>query len=350
MKEREELEEELQIYKERLEDAMETGNLAWWEMELPSGEIQFNDRKAEMLGYPPEKFEHYTDFTDIIHPEDHDRAMKAMKDHLEGKEKRYEVEYRIEKDNGEYKWFRDVGSITEEEGEYKKVTGIVIDIDERKRIQEHEKFLHSLLRHDLRNKIQLIQGYLDLLDMNYELPEEAGGYVKKAKKGVKTSVDLIEKVRTLIRASDEKRKKVRLETSIRDAVEANEDRMEENDMEIEIKDQDKSFYVRAGPLLKEVFSNLIENAIKYSGGDEIRVSRKEVDGKIICSIEDDGEGIPDEKKEKIFNRGFTTNEERGTGLGLYLLRDLVETYGGGVEVEGSELGGARFDVYLEKGD
>ncbi len=350
MKDREELEEELNRYKERLEDAMETGNLAWWEMELPSGEVRFNDRKAEMLGYPPEKFEHYNDFTDIIHPEDHDKAMKAMEDHLEGKEKRYEVEYRIEKKDGDYKWFRDVGSITEEEGEYKKVTGIVIDIDERKRMQEHERFLHSLLRHDLRNKIQLTQGYLDLLDMDFELPEKADDYVKKAKRGVKSSVGLIEKVRTLIKASSEKRKKMRLETSLRDAVEANEDRMEEKGMEAEIEDQGRSFYVKAGPLLKEVFSNLVENAVKYSGGNKIEISTEEVDGKILCRIEDDGKGIPDEKKEEIFNRGYTTNEERGTGLGLYLLRDLVEAYGGRVEVQDSDLGGARFDVYLEKAD
>ncbi|MEF8874281.1 MAG: PAS domain-containing sensor histidine kinase [Candidatus Thermoplasmatota archaeon] len=350
MKDEEELEEELKIYKERLEDAMETGNLAWWEMELPSGKIQFNDRKAEMLGYQPEKFEHYTDFTELIHPEDHDKAMKAMKAHLEGREKRYEVEYRIEKKDGDYKWFRDVGSITEEEGEYKKVTGIVIDIDERKRIQEHEKFLHSLLRHDLRNKIQLIQGYLDLLDMNIELSEKGEEYVKKAKNGVKSSVGLIEKVRTLIKASDEKRKKIRLESSIQDAVEANEDRIDEAGMELEIKGQSKSSYVKAGPLLKEVFFNLIENAVRYSSGDKIRISSEEVDGKIICRIEDDGKGIPDEKKEEIFNRGYTTNEERGTGLGLYLLRDLVEAYGGKVEVRDSELGGARFDVYLEKAD
>ncbi len=137
MVDKNEIEEKLEIYKDRLERAMDIGNIAWWEMELPSGEVDFNDRKVEMLGYSPEKFEHYSDFTDLFHPEDHDRAMKAMRDHLEGEESRYEVEYRIEKKDGEYKWFRDVGGITEEEdGEYKKVTGVVVDIDDQKKAEE----------------------------------------------------------------------------------------------------------------------------------------------------------------------------------------------------------------------
>ncbi len=63
MRDREELKEELELYKERLEEAMTAGNLAWWEMELPSGEVRFNDRKAEMLGYEPERFETYEDST-----------------------------------------------------------------------------------------------------------------------------------------------------------------------------------------------------------------------------------------------------------------------------------------------
>ncbi|MFO8132443.1 MAG: hypothetical protein R6U10_00675 [Thermoplasmatota archaeon] len=60
MKSRAELEEELQIYKERLKNAMEAGNLAWREMELPSGKVRFNSGKAHMLGYAPVRFKQYT--------------------------------------------------------------------------------------------------------------------------------------------------------------------------------------------------------------------------------------------------------------------------------------------------
>ncbi|MFW6421868.1 MAG: PAS domain-containing protein, partial [Candidatus Bipolaricaulota bacterium] len=81
----------LQQQRDRLERAMEAGNLAWWTMELPSGKVNFNERKATMLGWKPKQFNHYTDFTELIHSEDHEKAMKVMKDHLEGKKERYEV-------------------------------------------------------------------------------------------------------------------------------------------------------------------------------------------------------------------------------------------------------------------
>lgn len=51
-------------------------------MKLSSGKVEFSDNKAEMLGYSPERFNHYEDFTDLIHPDDKDSAMKAMRNHL----------------------------------------------------------------------------------------------------------------------------------------------------------------------------------------------------------------------------------------------------------------------------
>ncbi|MFW6142506.1 MAG: sensor histidine kinase, partial [Candidatus Saliniplasma sp.] len=66
------------------------------------------------------------------------------------------------------------------------------------------------------------------------------------------------------------------------------------------------------------------------------------------TIEDNGKGISDEKKEKIFHRGYTTDKKRGTGLGMFIVKMLLDSYGGRIEVEDSVMGGARFDVYLKK--
>ena len=60
-----------------------------------TGIVTFDNHKATMLGYLPEKFKHYTDFTALVHPEDVDKAMNAMKNHLKGLSDKYEVEYRI---------------------------------------------------------------------------------------------------------------------------------------------------------------------------------------------------------------------------------------------------------------
>jgi PAS domain S-box-containing protein len=127
-------EEKLQNLYSRLNSAMDVGNLAWWEMECGTGKVCFNERKAGMLGYKPEQFSHYTDFTKLLHPDDYEPTMQAMRDHLTGIKKNYETDYRIRTCTGEYRWFHDTGGISEYDpsGNPSKVTGFVIDITERK--------------------------------------------------------------------------------------------------------------------------------------------------------------------------------------------------------------------------
>jgi len=345
---REELEEELEVYKYRLEDAMEAGNLAWWEMELPSGEVRFNDRKAKMLGYSPDKFDHYEDFTDLLHPDDHDKAMQAMRDHLEGDAERYEVEYRIKKKDGDYKWYRDVGSITEEDenGEYKKVTGIVIDIDERKKTEKREDFLHSLLRHDVGNKIQIVQGYLQLAE-DFELPAELEEYLSEGKKAIETAQEIIEKIEMLRKVvSEEETHTVEICSTLESVISEYRDIFKKHD--IGLKCQDEKIKVLGGPLLKEMFSNILENNIKHANCDKVQISTEERDEDVLIKVEDDGKGIPDDIKEDLFKRGFKKGESGGSGLGLYLVKEIAEIYGGNIEVKDSTMGGAKFIIYLKK--
>ena len=136
--ERKQNEDTRKSYEARMNSAMEIGNLAWWEMDLPDGAVRFDDRKAIMLGHSPEQFHHYRDFTALLHPDDYEPAMKAMRNHLEGRESRYHADYRILDAAGDYLWFRDVGGITKRhaDGSPAKVTGIVIDITASKMAEE----------------------------------------------------------------------------------------------------------------------------------------------------------------------------------------------------------------------
>lgn len=93
--------------------------------------------------------------------------------------------------------------------------------------------------------------------------------------------------------------------------------------------------VCADTLLSEVFSNLIGNAFKFMGGKgEVTIRVEEGEDEVLVSVEDTGPGIPDDLKEAIFGR-FKRGSEKvsGKGLGLYIVRSLVEHYGGMVWVE-----------------
>lgn len=136
------IEEALHENSSRLELAMQTANMAWWEMDISTGNVVFDKRKSDMLGYPKEKFCHYTDFTTLIHPDDYDRTMNSMKNHFAGLTDKYESEYRILTQSGEYKWFYDIGAIVKRDfkGTPLNVIGFVIDVSERKRV---ERALHE---------------------------------------------------------------------------------------------------------------------------------------------------------------------------------------------------------------
>lgn len=133
-----EAEDTLRKNNSRLELAMQIANMSWWEMDVKTGNVSFNKRKAEMLGYPPEQFKHYTDFMALVHPDDYDNCMNAMWNHLKGQASSYEAMYRMKSKSGFYKWFLDIGSIVERDsnGAPLAVTGIVIDVNNRKLTEE----------------------------------------------------------------------------------------------------------------------------------------------------------------------------------------------------------------------
>ncbi len=216
----------------------------------------------------------------------------------------------------------------------------------RIKTEMREEFLHSLLRHDVGNKAQITQGYLQLMEKR-EPPEEIKEYLEKAKRVTKNSIEVIEKVRKLrnIEKKDEI-SEIELTPIIDEVISKYEAQLGEKGIGLERKRCDSK--VQGGSLLEELFSNLIENSIRHSNCEEIRIYSRIEEDECIVSVEDDGNGISDDMKDKIFEKGFTEGEDGGTGLGLYMVKEIAESYGGSVEVVDSEMGGARFDVKLKK--
>ncbi len=138
--------EQLQALNNRLENSMIAGNMAWWEMHLPSGKIFFNDNKAKMLGYNPDDFKHYNDFMKLVHKEDYPKTMITMKKHLNGEKEHYQCQYRIKHKKGTYLWFSDIGKISPQKGNKIILNGIVTDITEKKLSDEKLLQLNNELK------------------------------------------------------------------------------------------------------------------------------------------------------------------------------------------------------------
>lgn len=133
---------------------------------------------------------------------------------------------------------------------------------------------------------------------------------------------------------------------IKNVISERESQASEKGIDIEL--EEFKCQARGGALLEELFSNLVENSIAHSGCEKIRISSQETEEECIVTVEDDGRGISDKDKDRIFERGSKSGKSGGSGLGLYLVKEIAESYGGSVDIKDSELGGARLDVYLKK--
>lgn len=281
-------------------------------------------------------------FVEFVHPEDLEGRLENFGKVLNGESEPSEYRY-ITKD-GEVVWVRTHARPVKKNGEIVGVQGVLTDITERKKIEEREEFLHSLLRHDVDNKNQIVRGYLELLK-DSDLSDENKSLVEKANKAVNESSRIIEKTRKLRKIDEEEAISETNLNSVFDEVLSNlEDRLKNIDYKVNVSDK----MVKGGPLLEGLFSNLVNNSIQHSGCQKIKITTESKGDEILCTVEDDGIGIKDEYKDKIFDRGFKTGDNGGSGLGMYIVKEIAESYGGSIEVKDSELGGARFDVKLKE--
>ena len=98
--------------------------------------------------------------------------------------------------------------------------------------------------------------------------------------------------------------------------------------------------------INQVFSNLIQNAA-HAGATEINIKTEEIDNQVCVSIIDNGSGIPADVLPHIFESFYTTKDrEKGTGLGLYISKDIIENHGGQIQVETTMGAGSTFKVWL----
>jgi PAS domain S-box-containing protein len=218
----------------------------------------------------------------------------------------------------------------------------------------------DLMGHDINNMNQVSMGFLELahsiIEMEGQLREDNIVLLEKAMDSLRNSSQLIDNVRKL------QREKMGLyEQEVLDVRSVIEDAIKQfrgipgRDVRI-MFGPFEDCHVRANSLLKDVFVNLVGNAIKHSRGSlsvNIDVRRVMDSGRIYCrvDVEDDGPGIPDQLKSTLFDRlSLTTTRARGKGFGLCLIKMLVDDYQGKFWVEDSVAGdhtkGARFVVMM----
>lgn len=278
-----------------------------------------------------------------IHAEaDTDRLTDILQAVIEsGEPKTEEYEFQTE-DQWSYRTYSPVTAL--ETGESLGVVVISKDITQRKRMAEREAFLSSLLRHDVKNKIHTADGYLGLIDKN-EWSTETKDHLDTAKRVLSDSLELIEQITTLSALAQEEIGVWNLMEVVDDVVDSYASQAAAEGVELSYDGCEGS--VRGGPLLEALFGNLISNALKHANADRIEISCRRDGDEYVVVVADDGDGLATETASQLFERGVSEGESAGTGLGLYLVNEIAESYDGEVTLSESDMGGLCVTVRLQ---
>lgn len=207
--------------------------------------------------------------------------------------------------------------------------------------------LNQMVRHDIRNDLQLVQGHAELLRPHVD--EEGLSNLETVLEATDDAVALTQTAGELAEtmlATDPGTERVPLAPTVRTAVESL--RESYPDAVVDVAEPLPEVAVRADEMLDSVFRNLLRNAVQHNDKDvpEVSVSTVRAGGRVEVRIADNGPGIPDEQKQSVFAKGEKGLESGGTGIGTYLVQTLVSRYGGDVRIEDNDPVGAVFVITL----
>ena len=344
-------EDALREKKEQLALAIEGSGVGLWDWEVKTGKAVFNERWAEIVGYTLEELSPVSIDTwiNISHPDDLKRSDELLKKHFSKQSPAYECEVRVRHKDGHWVWVLDRGKVVEWDRNNLPVrmTGTHLDITERKLAEEALRqankkltLLSGITRHDINNQLLTLNGFLEYLHKKSPDPTLETFFTK--------ITNASSRISSMIQFTKEYE-----QIGVNDPVWHDCQKLVDTAAkqapigQVMIKnDLPAGAELFADPLVVKVCYNLMDNAVRHGGKiTTIQFSFEEHDKDHIIVCEDDGNGIPVDEKEKIFDRGYGKN----TGLGLTLCREILDITGITIRETGEPGKGARFEMTVPEG-
>lgn len=354
--------EALSISEQRLNMAISAANDGLWDWNIQRNEAYYSPRWYGMLGYEPGFLPpRLESLGDLLHPDDRERVLRELEEHLGKSEGEFTSEFRMRTRDGGYRWILTRGKVTEQgsRGEPLRMTGTHQDITERKEAEalreelineleeknaELERFTYTV-SHDLKSPLITIKGFLGMLQRDLERGDKE--HVSKDMDRIGQAADkmqqLLDELLELSRVGrlNNPPENIDLDKLAHEAVELVAGQISERGAGVKILPGLPT--VRGDrPRLLEVFQNLVDNATKFMGDQpepHIEIGVRRDDGREVIYVRDNGMGIKKEYFQKVFGLFDQLDQGRGgTGIGLALVKRVIETHGGSIWVESEGLG------------
>ena len=380
--ERKRTEEALRESEERFRIAAESASDLIWDWDLVTDRLEWFGDIDELLGYGPGEFPRTIKaWEEAIHPDDHDRVMHTLDQHLRTRTPYYE-EYRVKKKDGTFRYWTDRGTaLRDAEGTAYRMIGGCADMTERKQAEEERRRLEAQLQqsqkmesigrlaggiaHDLNNLLSPILGYAEMILLGLEPGTHHHEEASEIKRAAELARDLIQRLLALSRKQVLELKTI----DLRDIVSGFERilrRTIREDISIELHVQSRPGFIRADVAqIEQILLNLAVNAQEAMPGGgllKIEVTNTVLNqispsqyaivppgSYVMLSVSDTGRGMGQAVLDRLFEPFFTTKERgKGTGLGLPMVYGIVKQHGGHISVHSEPDHGTSFKIYLPK--
>ena len=362
-----------------LQLAHKLGKIGYWEWNSLTDENKWSPEIEALYGLPPGGFEGgYAGWAKLLHPDDLAKAEADVKLALETGE--YFTEFRVVWPDGGIHWLETRATVFKDENNKPvRLIGVNMDVTDRKRVEDElrqsQQELHrrieqlaegdrrkdeflAMLAHELRNPLAPIRNAVQILRFKSPVEPELQAARDMIDRQVQQMIRLVDDLLDLARITRNKlqlrKQQIDLEAVLQNAVETARPLIETSNHELTVTLLPRPIYLDADPVrLAQVFANLLTNAAKYSEhGGHIWLTVQVQGSDAVVSVRDTGVGIPKEMLTRVWEI-FTQVDQSlersqgGLGIGLTLVRNLVEMHGGSVEARSEGDGkGSEFIVRL----
>ena len=378
VREREQAAIALERSEARLREAQRVAHIGSWEWDIDRNVVWWTEELHRIYGLDPAQFgASYEHYLERVHPEDREASHSAVQAAL-GDRKAFSFEHRIVRPDGEILHVFARGRvICDSSGRPVRMVGSGQDMTERKRIEEEraslireqaaqreaqqanqvkDEFL-ATLSHELRNPLNAIVGWARLLRDGVLDPAETRRGIEAINRNADLQsqliLDLLDHSRITAGRLELRRQLVGLVPMIEHAIEGVKPAARAKDIGIIARLEDAGASVFGDPdRLQQIVANLLSNAIRFNlPGGRVDVALSREGDSAVIRVQDDGPGIEPGLLPHVFDRfrsGDSTPSRRqgGLGLGLAIVRHLVDLHGGSVSAANRPTGGAAFEVRL----